>query len=222
MKHFTLPAMVVAVGCILTGCATADVEKKEYIALTGYQMHGHDSIESATPVKPDDISEPAARSEFSAVPQEILNSYLNKIPDAIRKYNLQKRGNSQISQDDNTRDFIFAVIDYELQQMKHKPVQDWIDNGIRRNDHFPEVVLLDQKTLFKSSVSREDIRQYNIKRKKFEAYKKIDALVSDLLTKCGIKETDRFWFKKLAVLKYEFIGFAWEMYDENEKMKELL
>ena len=224
MKYFITLLALSAACLFVTGC-----ESIEYVRLEKYTMHGNDTIVPTKPVKdPKYIKEFPARQAFKAVPNDILNKYYDKIPEDTRKYNLAKQNISiagtKVTQDEITLNFITAVVDYELKKIKYQPNRQLVEYGVKRSDlPLPELKTVDQNKLFKSRrVSMEDKRNFNILRKKHEGLSQVDAIVKNLFKKCGLNETDIFWFKKFAILKYEFIGSTWTMHQANEKMREAL
>ena len=223
MKHFVILLTVSAVCLFITGCETIP-----NVPLTTFAMHGHDTIVPTKPITVSYVKELPARKSFKEVPKEILNQYFDKIPEEVRTYNLLKQNlntpGARETQDGITLNFIIAVVDYELKKIKYKPSRELIALGVKRSDMpLPMIKMVDQRKLFNSPrIADKERLKYNVMRRKYDYLVKIDILVNDLFIKCGLTENDRYWFKKFAVLKYEFIGLTWNWHQINEKMREAL
>jgi hypothetical protein len=219
---YSVTLLCALLACLLfSGCETVQTKRLEK-----FTMHGNDSFIPAEPLKSSHIQEASARKPFRKVPQEILNQYYDKVPDATRLYNMsvQNMKFSKKTQDQITREFIFSIVDYELKKIRYKASRSLVELGLRRSDlPLPEIKFVDKNRLFQANqISQEQKRKFNNMRTKYEYLKKIDSLVAALFVKCGLKEADRFWFKKFTMLRYEFVGFTWTMYQANNKLRELL
>ena len=213
-----------AASILFTGCETS---KEERVTLSKYTMHGNDSIVPVYPKKVADIKALPERKLFKEVPTTVLTKYRDKIPAETRQYNIQIadcRVNSQnLAQDQDkiVKEYLWAVVDYELKQIGYKPNTSWLETGIKRlNTPIPQIRYVAEAKMRNSPrVSIRQIRKFNILRHKVDNMQAVDNLITDLFRQCGLNESDKYWFKKFIVLRCEYIGSVWHMYNENETMR---